>query len=172
MTEKYVSLADQIETRDGVLESVLGTDENFSLDKENYPRLDDETIYHISPWSIKQWADFLPGLNEEFAKLYKKQPSESSISPQAGFMKNFMKLETLRSAKNAFYSTYLYKESSPQIYNDILSHVLTETKYTYTDKISNEMLTSKYINKVSFGDNPFSECKPLSKRKWYQFWKK
>jgi hypothetical protein len=69
MTEKYVSLADQIETRDGVLESVLGTDENFSLDKENYPRLDDETIYHISPWSIKQWADFLPGLNEEFAKI-------------------------------------------------------------------------------------------------------
>ncbi len=120
MTEKYESLADQIETRDGVLESVLGTDENFSLDKENYPRLDDETIYHISPWSIKQWADFLPGLNEEFAKIYKKQPSESSISPQAGFMKNFMKLETLRSAKNAFYGTYLYKESSPQIYNDIL----------------------------------------------------
>ena len=120
MTEKYESLADQIETRDGVLESVLGTDENFSLDKENYPRLDDETIYHISPWSIKQWADFLPRLNEEFDKIYKKQPSESFISPQVGFMKNFMKLETLRGAKNAFYSSYLYKKSSPQIYNDIL----------------------------------------------------
>ena len=33
------------------------------------------------------------------------------------------------------------------------------------------MLTSKYINKVSFGHNPFSECKPPVKRKWYQFWK-
>ena len=33
------------------------------------------------------------------------------------------------------------------------------------------MLTSKYINKVSFGTNPFSECKPVVKRKWYQFWK-
>ena len=33
------------------------------------------------------------------------------------------------------------------------------------------MLTSNYVNKVSFGDNPFSECKPLPKRKWYQFWK-
>jgi hypothetical protein len=33
------------------------------------------------------------------------------------------------------------------------------------------MLTSKYLNKVSFGDNPFSECKPPIKRKWYQFWK-
>ena len=33
------------------------------------------------------------------------------------------------------------------------------------------MLTSKYLNKVSFGDNPFSKCRPLPKRKWYQFWK-
>ena len=33
------------------------------------------------------------------------------------------------------------------------------------------MLTSKYINKVSFGHNPFSQCKPPQKRKWYQFWK-
>lgn len=33
------------------------------------------------------------------------------------------------------------------------------------------MLTSKYINKVSFGHNPFSQCKPPQKRKWFQFWK-
>jgi hypothetical protein len=33
------------------------------------------------------------------------------------------------------------------------------------------MLTSKYLNKVDFGNNPFSECKPIVKRKWYQFWK-
>jgi hypothetical protein len=33
------------------------------------------------------------------------------------------------------------------------------------------MLTSKYSNKASFGDNPFSVCKPRPKRKWYQFWK-
>ena len=33
------------------------------------------------------------------------------------------------------------------------------------------MLTSKYVNKVSYGDNPFSQCKPVSKRRWYQFWK-
>jgi hypothetical protein len=33
------------------------------------------------------------------------------------------------------------------------------------------VLSSKYLNKVSFGDNPFSECKPIIKRKWYQFWK-
>lgn len=34
------------------------------------------------------------------------------------------------------------------------------------------MLTSKYVNKVSYGDNPFSQCKPISNRRWYQFWKK
>ena len=33
------------------------------------------------------------------------------------------------------------------------------------------VITSKYLNKVSFGQNPFSECKPVIKRKWYQFWK-
>lgn len=33
------------------------------------------------------------------------------------------------------------------------------------------MLTSKYLNKVSFGDNPFSECKPPKRKKWWQFWK-
>ena len=34
------------------------------------------------------------------------------------------------------------------------------------------MLTSKYLNKVSFGHNPFSQCKPPKKKKWYQFWVK
>lgn len=33
------------------------------------------------------------------------------------------------------------------------------------------ILTAKYTNQVSFGDNPFSECKPIVKRKWWQFWK-
>lgn len=33
------------------------------------------------------------------------------------------------------------------------------------------VLTSKYLNKVSYGDNPFSECKPIVERKWWQFWK-
>jgi hypothetical protein len=33
------------------------------------------------------------------------------------------------------------------------------------------VLTAKYINKVSFGENPFSECRPVIKRKWYKFWK-
>lgn len=31
------------------------------------------------------------------------------------------------------------------------------------------ILTAKYYGKVSFSDNPFSQCH-LSKRKWWQFW--
>jgi hypothetical protein len=33
------------------------------------------------------------------------------------------------------------------------------------------MLMAKYYGKVSFGDNPFSQCLPPKKKKWYQFWK-
>lgn len=33
------------------------------------------------------------------------------------------------------------------------------------------MMTSKYYGKVSFGDNPFSQCVPAPKKRWYQFWK-
>ena len=33
------------------------------------------------------------------------------------------------------------------------------------------MVSAKYVDSVSFGDNPFSLCTPAPKRKWYQFWK-
>lgn len=33
------------------------------------------------------------------------------------------------------------------------------------------MLTSKYYGKVSFGDNPFSQCLPPKEKKWWQIWK-
>jgi hypothetical protein len=33
------------------------------------------------------------------------------------------------------------------------------------------MMTSKYCKAVSFNDNPFSQCKPAPKRRWYQIWK-
>lgn len=33
------------------------------------------------------------------------------------------------------------------------------------------IMTSKYYGKASFGDNPFSQCVPPKKKKWYQFWK-
>lgn len=33
------------------------------------------------------------------------------------------------------------------------------------------LLSAKYLNKVSFGNNPFSKCNPVVKRKWWEFWK-
>ena len=33
------------------------------------------------------------------------------------------------------------------------------------------MMAAKYLGRVSFGDNPFSQCLPIPKRKWWQFWK-
>lgn len=33
------------------------------------------------------------------------------------------------------------------------------------------MLMAKYYSKVSFGDNPFSQCLPPKRKRWYQFWK-
>jgi hypothetical protein len=33
------------------------------------------------------------------------------------------------------------------------------------------VMTARYLNKVSFGDNPFSKCTPKIKKRWYQFWK-
>lgn len=34
------------------------------------------------------------------------------------------------------------------------------------------MLTSKYLNKASFSDNPFSECKLPKRKKFWRFWEK
>jgi hypothetical protein len=33
------------------------------------------------------------------------------------------------------------------------------------------MMSAKYLDTVSFGDNPFSQCVPPPKKKWWQFWK-
>lgn len=33
------------------------------------------------------------------------------------------------------------------------------------------MVSTKYMKTVSFGDNPFSKCLPAPKKRWWQFWK-
>jgi hypothetical protein len=33
------------------------------------------------------------------------------------------------------------------------------------------IMASRYLGRVSFGDNPFSQCVPTPKRRWWQFWK-
>jgi hypothetical protein len=34
------------------------------------------------------------------------------------------------------------------------------------------MMAARYLGQVSFGDNPFSQCIPIPKKRWWQFWKK
>lgn len=48
---------------------------------------------------------------------------------------------------------------------------LAEIPEEYHEVFMN-MLTSKYLNKVSFGHNPFSQCQPPTNRKWWEIWKK
>ena len=33
------------------------------------------------------------------------------------------------------------------------------------------IISAKYLESVSFGDNPFSRCLPVPKRRWWEFWK-
>lgn len=64
----------------------------------------------------------------------------------------------------------VYTEDGPVSLN-----VEVSADFATIDKKHHEIfynvLTSKYMNKASFGDNPFSECKPIVERKWWQFWK-
>ena len=34
------------------------------------------------------------------------------------------------------------------------------------------MMSAKYHSRASFGDNPFSQCQPISKKSWWQIWKR
>jgi hypothetical protein len=33
------------------------------------------------------------------------------------------------------------------------------------------MISAKYLKTTSFGDNPFSQCQSIPKKRWWQFWK-
>jgi hypothetical protein len=33
------------------------------------------------------------------------------------------------------------------------------------------MICAKYVDKVSFSDNPFSQCISTPRKRWFQFWK-
>lgn len=61
-------------------------------------------------------------------------------------------------------------DDGPQFLNVKITADFDEIPKKYHEIFLN-VLTSKYLNRVSFGNNPFSECKPIVKRKWWQFWK-
>ena len=64
----------------------------------------------------------------------------------------------------------LYTEDGPiTLTVDVVADFATVDKKYH--EIFFNVLSSKYLNKVAFGDNPFSECRPIIPRKWWQFWK-
>jgi hypothetical protein len=64
----------------------------------------------------------------------------------------------------------VHTEDGPQFLNVKITADFDEIPQKYHEVFLN-VLTSKYLNSVTFGNNPFSECKPIVKRKWWQFWK-
>lgn len=64
----------------------------------------------------------------------------------------------------------VHTEEGPQRLNVKISADFNEIPQKYHEIFLN-VLTSKYLNTVSYGANPFSECRPTVKRKWWQFWK-
>lgn len=64
----------------------------------------------------------------------------------------------------------IYTPDGPITLNVDVSADFAEIPEKYHEIFFN-VLSSKYLNKVNFGDNPFSECRPVVKRKWWQFWK-
>jgi hypothetical protein len=64
----------------------------------------------------------------------------------------------------------VHTEDGPKQLTVDISADLNTIEEKYHEVFLN-VLSAKYLNRVSFGDNPFSKCKPPEKRKWYQFWK-
>ena len=64
----------------------------------------------------------------------------------------------------------IYTEDGPITLNVDVTADFTKIDKKYHEIFFN-VISSKYLNRVVFGDNPFSECKPIVTRKWWQFWK-
>jgi hypothetical protein len=64
----------------------------------------------------------------------------------------------------------LHTENGPKRLNVKITADFNEIPKKYHEVFLN-MMTAKYINTVSYGANPFSECKPPAKKRWWEFWK-
>ena len=64
----------------------------------------------------------------------------------------------------------IFTEDGPIDLNVDITADLADVPSKYHEIFVNT-LTAKYLNKVSYGDNPFSKCQPIKKRSWWQIWK-
>ncbi len=91
------------------------------------------------------------------------------ISGDLGFGSQYVNIKA--STIITMYEQFVaHTDEGPQVLNVKITADFDEIPQKYREIFLN-VLTSKYLNKVSFGNNPFSECKPIVRRKWWQFWK-
>ena len=82
---------------------------------------------------------------------------------------SFMNIKTSQNVK-LYEQFIIYNEDGPITLNVEISADFAQIDEKYHEIFFN-VLSSKYLNKVTFSDNPFSLCKSIEKRKWYQLWK-
>jgi hypothetical protein len=67
-------------------------------------------------------------------------------------------------------NTLTLKDADVWVELDVnISADLSTIPEKYHEVFSN-MITSRYLGRVSYSDNPFSQCH-MPPKKWYQFWK-
>jgi len=82
---------------------------------------------------------------------------------------SFMNIKTSQNVK-LYEQFIIYNDEGPVSLNVEITADFAQIPEKYHEIFFN-VISSKYLNKVAFGDNPFSVCKPIEKKKWYQFWR-
>ena len=96
-----------------------------------------------------------------------KQNKESEIFLGAG---NNISMKSSR-VVSTYQTLYLTTPEDGTISMNVKIEADFDTVPEQYQEVFMNMISVKYLNRVSFGDNPFSQCLPAPKRRWYQFWK-
>lgn len=96
-----------------------------------------------------------------------KQNKESEIFLGAG---NNISMKSSR-VVSTYQTLYLTTPEDGTISMNVKIEADFDTVPEEYQEVFMNMISVKYLNRVSFGDNPFSQCLPAPKRRWYQFWK-
>ena len=96
-----------------------------------------------------------------------KQNKETEINLGSG---NNLEMRSSRLVKT-YQTLYLITEDKGTLSLSVEISADFDTIPEEYHEVFLNMMSAKYLGRVSFGDNPFSQCQPAPKRKWYQFWK-
>ena len=96
-----------------------------------------------------------------------KQNKESEIFLGAG---NNISMKSSR-VVSTYQTLYLTTPEEGTISMNVKIEADFDTVPEQYQEVFMNMISVKYLNRVSFGDNPFSQCLPAPKKRWWQFWK-